>query len=738
MKFHHLAATFGRLQNRTLELGPGLNILEAPNESGKSTWCAFLLAMLYGIDSRQRDKAGFIADKNRYAPWSGAAMSGQLECTAGDVRMTLQRQTKRAAAPMGDFTARYSGTADVVPGLTGQNCGETLLGVPREVYERSAFIRQAGLGISADAELERRIVSLITTGDEGTSYSESHAALKKQLNRRRHNKTGEIPAAEAELAVIRRQLDALAQLRQDLQQVQAEREQLLLRQRVLKQQLDARLRADAAARRAQLEEELAACEDACRRAETALRRLDEDRIPETVTITRLQVAIAALEPIRKSAEDARARRNAAQETLRRAETTVNSHPCAGHTPEELRRKLANPPAVRLNPVPAIVIGLSVLAMVSGASFLLWRTPLVLPAGIFFGAAAALLLMLHTKKNVQTAALLSLFGTAVSTEINARIDAYSDLCASLDSARAEAAACASTHDALSASLVPNEQGILQEVQRFAPAAFDIPAAEIALDECAARRSAAAQAQESARDAGFRMDLLKRELAELPPAAEEDHSAPVQTAAQLRADLAAVQDTLAAQTSAADRLTGQLSAAGDPDTLTAHADELETLLSTLESEYASIALAMSVLDSANTALQSRFSPALGRRAAEIFAELTGGRYAGVVLDRSFRMSAEPTGDTVYRDAQLLSAGAADQLYLAVRLAICEMVLPAEHCPPLVLDDALTNYDDERCTAALDWLRKEAEHRQILLFTCHSREAEHFRSDPAVTIQQLTDAP
>ena len=187
----------------------------------------------------------------------------------------------------------------------------------------------------------------------------------------------------------------------------------------------------------------------------------------------------------------------------------------------------------------------------------------------------------------------------------------------------------------------------------------------------------------------------------------------------------------------RLSGQISAAGNPDSLTARAEELESTISTLSAEYEAIALAMSTLDSANTALQNRFSPALGRRAAEIFRELTDGRYSGVVLDRSFHLSAEPAGDFIYRDAQLLSVGASDQLYLAVRLAICELVLPSESPPPMVLDDALANYDDARCAAALNWLRKEAEHRQILLFTCHSREAEFFRNDPEVRIQRLTEA-
>ena len=148
-------------------------------------------------------------------------------------------------------------------------------------------------------------------------------------------------------------------------------------------------------------------------------------------------------------------------------------------------------------------------------------------------------------------------------------------------------------------------------------------------------------------------------------------------------------------------------------------------------------METLERANTALQNRFSPELGRRAAEIFAQLTGSRYSGVVLDRSFRLSAEPAGDPVFRDAALLSAGTLDQLYLAVRLAICDLVLPPEKQVPIVLDDALANFDDRRCAAALRFLKEAAGDRQILLFTCHSREAEFFAGDGEVSIQRLTDA-
>ena len=147
-----------------------------------------------------------------------------------------------------------------------------------------------------------------------------------------------------------------------------------------------------------------------------------------------------------------------------------------------------------------------------------------------------------------------------------------------------------------------------------------------------------------------------------------------------------------------------------------------------------MALEALDSANTAIQNRFSPALGRRAAEIFSQLTCGRYTGVTLDRSFHLSAEPAGDPVSRDAQLLSAGAADQLYLAVRLAICDLVLPEDKSVPLILDDALLTFDDDRLHAALDYLLTESAQRQILLFTCQNRERDYLAGRENVNVLAL----
>ena len=257
-----MAASFGRLQNDTLELQPGLNILQAPNETGKSTWCAFLLSMLYGINSRERDRPGAPADKNRYAPWSGALMAGRVDCRWNGRDITLLRATRRQGTPMGEFKALYTGTADIVPDLTGQTCGETLLGVTREVYERSAFIRQNNLPISQDAELERRIAALISSGEEGTSYTEAADALKKQLNRRRHNRTGQLPALETELAELDRQLSESNSLARQLVQARSEVEALSRRAEILQAELTDCDRWEAAQRRQALSGAASAAEQA--------------------------------------------------------------------------------------------------------------------------------------------------------------------------------------------------------------------------------------------------------------------------------------------------------------------------------------------------------------------------------------------------------------------------------------------------------------------------------------------
>ena len=621
MHFKELHATFGKLQNAALTLAPGLNCIYAPNESGKTTWSRFLLNMLYGVNTRDRSP---LADKTRYQPWSGGAMQGRIDLEAGGKSYTLQRTTKRTNAPMGAFSCTYTDTAEEIPAL-GPDAGEIFLGVPREVYERSAFIGQNALSVDQDAELERRIAALITTGEEDTSYTESYERLKKQLNRRKHNRTGQIPVLEAEIATLRRQLETIESYaieaeytRQQLEDT-GKRLQSLQGQEALWQQIDAQNRYRQSLRQRQ-------------DAETKLQELRD----------------------RSTA----------------AKAVMEAHSLHGVSEDNLQKKLN--PAPPKKPLP-MWFPLSGLAVCLAAAIILYiiRFPL-------------------------WSALLSAL-SAVLFAVFAVIDAGKQR-------RYRAALAEQTADVTALQQQLNEYRLLQQSAQNAAEALE--------QYCA----------------------LYDSLPQVSPVPLTELPVPPLSAEQIAGQLSAEKENRIRLRSRLDTLTGQLQALGSADAIRAQLAQKQEGLSSAQAEYDAITLAMESLSDANTELQNRFSPALGARAAEIFGRITGGRYEKVLLSRSFAISAEQQGDPVMRSLSLLSQGTADQLYLAVRLAICDTVLPAEKNPPLILDDALLSFDEERLHAALDYLVEESAHRQILLFSCQRREQEYLRTRKNVTLIEL----
>ena len=280
-------------------------------------------------------------------------------------------------------------------------------------------------------------------------------------------------------------------------------------------------------------------------------------------------------------------------------------------------------------------------------------------------------------------------------------------------------------------------LLAQVCTFAPAVTNLSGVQLALADARRRQTALADARQQAREAALYRDALRAQLTEQElsaPAVSVSVSAPLPSGAELSAELARVQAMLTQERTRFDTLTGRIRALDRSSDLEAQLAQKQEQLQTLQGEYDAIALAMDALSQANTVLQNRFSPALGARAAEIFSHITGGRYDRVLLSRDFSLSAEPAGDPVGRSVRLLSQGAADQLYLAVRLAICDMVLPADKRVPLILDDALVTFDDERLHAALDYLLEESQRRQILLFTCQKREMDYLQGKENVIVTEL----
>jgi uncharacterized protein YhaN len=76
--------------------------------------------------------------------------------------------------------------------------------------------------------------------------------------------------------------------------------------------------------------------------------------------------------------------------------------------------------------------------------------------------------------------------------------------------------------------------------------------------------------------------------------------------------------------------------------------------------------------------------------------------------------------------MSDGTADQLYLALRLASFEYYVSQNEAQPLILDDILIRFDNERARATLKVLAKISKKTQILMFTHHSHLVELAQSE------------
>ena len=703
MEIQSMTASFGKLNQKTLTLQPGLNVIYAPNESGKSTWAAFIRTMLYGLSTKSR---GALADKNRFAPWDGAPMRGRMDLLSEGEAYTVLRDTQRAASPMGAFSCTYQNTATAVPGITGQNLGETLLGVPREVFERSAFIRQSGLAVDQDPELERRITSLISAGEEDVSFSEAYDRLKKQLNRRRHNKTGQIPLLESRVETLEHDLAALRELSEQAKALEKRLDEERKNQRSIAAQLRQWEQADAFAA-AQARD--AAQQEAARLQEEAdaiYRALQQEQIPPSSFLEQYEGQLQALQSVQSrvktAQEDARQQTQQAQQTERARQAS----PLYPQTLSQLQSAAGDPPR-RLVSLSSVLCAVLCAAAAGVLGWFFLSRPYF--GLIAFAAALGGMFLANAARRKKEDKRL-----AAQAEQKRQQEDYAQMILQAESAAQNALRAQAAADSLSSSFAADTQALLSQIRIFQPQVRDLDGAKAAVADAKERLAAAANARERAKDAYLRLEMMP--LATPQPPAD----APSISRQELERRRQETESAVLALQRQLDTLTGQLRLLGDPSEAASQLSDVKEQLAALQAEYDAIAVAMEALEGANLALQSRFSPAIGAKAAAIFSAITDGRYQKVLLSRDFSIAAETAADPAARDIQLLSQGAADQLYFAVRMAICDMVLPGEKAVSLILDDALTSFDDGRLGAALSYLQQEAARRQILLFTCQKREA------------------
>ena len=712
MKIYSMTATFGKLNHETLRLEPGMNIIHAPNEWGKSTWCAFIVAMLYGIDTKQRSTENTLADKERFAPWSGVPMSGRMELCWNGRDITIERSTK-GRIPMGEFRAYETATGLDIPELTAANCGLQLLGVEKSVFTQAGFIRLPDMPVTQNESLRRRLNNLVTTGDENSAGDTLGQQLRDLKNKVRHNKTGFLPQAEYERDQLRSQIQQLQDLKEKTRQIQQRQNELEQQLRLLENHAAA-LRYDAAK---QGVEKIAASRELCARLEAEL--------------TEMQTKCAHL----PSEQDAAA-------ALQKGQTLQNR-----------QRDLLSaqmPPAPVQPDVPNLYCGQSPEQAVANANtdFNLWNklvseknklaklpifggigAALLIPVFICFSSITPLILWIGAPVAILLGGTLIAIGVGKSTAAQKQLDLLSQKHPGIvpENWAADAQRYADTQKTYALALAQHNALCQNHNQQQAALDGDIRAysGDSSLSERLGYWESVRQQHtdlsvkrrelQNAREHASALEAVSTTAPEPAFPDEMNLSAP-ETAARLQGCLLE-QKQLQIQLG---QCLGQIDAIGREEVLKARLDSIVRRIGRLEAHYRALELAQDVLYQATTALQRRFAPRISKKAQELFAKLTAGRYQRITLSDDLSISASAENEDTLRSAQWRSDGTVDQLYLSLRLAVADEVTPEA---PLILDDALLRFDDERLKLTLDVLNEEAESKQVILFSCQTREKDLF---------------
>ena len=218
--------SFGKMQDLSLELTDGINVLYGKNESGKTTFYHFLKSMFYGMH-RKRGKGAGTDEFTRFEPWEGANWYG------GTIWFEQYGDTWRLTRNFRRDSAAFELMREGEPVRYSQEDLAGLLdGVSEAVYENTVSIGQlrSVTGTDLARELTDYMASCQGTGDCRLSLDKAgqflkmerkgYTDLKEKRDRQNQQELDKLRDREAYLE------DELAQTRDRQQEVMAKKEKV--------------------------------------------------------------------------------------------------------------------------------------------------------------------------------------------------------------------------------------------------------------------------------------------------------------------------------------------------------------------------------------------------------------------------------------------------------------------------------------------------------------------------------
>lgn len=690
-------AAFGKLTEKEIELDPGINLVTAPNEGGKSTLAAFIRFALYGFQGRSQS----ISDnpKKMYMPWSGGAASGSITVDAHK-RLRIERSVigTRETASCTDITTGSGMYA-------GKSFGEELLGLGCDIYEKTAFLSTAQPPKGKDEELADRLQNLVFSADEQISGAGAEKILTKRKNALKGRAgNGTVYELDYKLQQLDIKLAAELSAREELSRLEAEvakiEKEIELR-RAEQESADAELanmeKYDAfllLQERARLKSE---AEAAWKAAEVGAPSFDE---------------IEGLRGLKDEYSKHKDRRIDGEATYADLKSRQKSTPHETKLKiERARRKLKTCKAASV----ALWCGAIAASAAGGALYFVLEN-LILSLGLV--GAGALMIIGAIIAITMSSSALKKEGFAHKAHLETmerRVAAEEETNRDLEFRAVEAARRVAELKAVEDSALNNLKSALL---RYTPTVegrdCDAIISELLKNHI---EENALKAKAKSADTALEVFDGKHDTEALQKLAEGAVK-PEKTREQLelekKAALIRIDSYRGLLTEKAADIATLKSGNHTPAITEEERSYTKSQLKKAEASYDALCIALEELEAASDAMKASISPKLAARAAGYFEQVTEGEHRTLELDTAFAM----TCDSAYgqKSAEHLSNGARDGVYLCLRLALIDL-LYGEKKIPLVLDDAFAHIDTPRMERFIRLL-VESRH-QLIICSCGERE-------------------
>ncbi len=733
-------------------LDPGLNVFHGPNETGKSTLMAFLRAMFFGFEKRGSAK--------RYEPLKGGSHGGWLDLIAGDTRLRLERKPGRH---MRGTVTIYAGDA-----ASDESALERLLGGTTKTLYHNVF----AFGLEELEQFHTLQESEIATHISGAGLgigASRWAAVQKDLEERQsalflpRGQNSTINVAFKELESVRDDLERTEHQPQDYLSAHEARTRLAAELSGLEEAVaDVSRKIEHYAQRVRARPYV----ERRNRIEARLKELPAvDSFPEG-GVERLELLLSQKHSLLE--ERAKNEREAETRRLRRLQMHVDKDECTRRAQviESLRTLAPRVDAARriyaagverrdaiAQEKRALVASLMNVVPPSWPSFSLF-------AGLIWIGVAGLAFAGHE----YAGALLGALSLAAMIW-------YRDRSRRAGALEQQVIDCSVRLDACDAELRQTEneaREIEYQIRQLTgqgeitQADIDVRTAELdrllklnddarSLDEAAARGEADLQriAQQLAEaekniaallaeaSAAHETNFLQRaevyklrqqlihELEKIPAETPEsgllfdmraDEEAAFQAA---QSELTELEQRLVQARHETGRVEERIAMMEKSEERSRALSRQETILARIDEaaeQWAVITLCRALLDETRKIYETERQPEVLRQASSFFNVMTEGRYTRVIAPLDGGEIQVERADGVRLSPQLLSRGTAEQLYLAMRLALVREY--ANHVDPLpvIFDDIFVNFDPQRSRTTIKALRDLCATHQVLFFTCH----------------------